>query len=130
MENRKSRFLPLLAILLCMTMIVGATFALFTSKKRINIAVNAAEVDLEASIKDGSLRTFSLGVEQTPGEFELGGTAEITEGRNLELDQMAPGDKAEFIVEIEDKSTIDIMWRVSWTITGELADALVVTRDG
>ena len=138
MEDKRSRALPFIALLLCMTLIVGATFALFTSKKTIKIAVNAAEVNLDAFIKADSLKTYSLGVEQFDNEadvgyFELGGSAALTtvdEVPTLTISEMAPGDKAELTVGIKNKSTIDIMWRVQWEIKGDLTDALVVTADG
>ena len=124
MENRKSRFLPLLAIILCMTMIVGATFALFTTKKKINIAVNAAEVDVTAYIVENSLKTYSLGVEQNPGDFELGGTAVLDATGDLKLNKVAPGDKVAFTIEMKNDSTIDVIYNLTWEATGYLADAL------
>ena len=131
MEERRSPFLPLLAILLCMTTIVGATFALFTSKKRINITAKAAEVNVLSYIKKETFKTYSMDVEQAPETFELGGTAVLEDdGQTLTLSEMAPGDKVVFTVEMKNMSTIDIKWCVSWDITGELAEALEITADG
>ena len=136
MEERRSPFLPLLAILLCMTTIVGATFALFTSKKRINITAAAAEVKVLSYIDVDTFKTYSMDVLQSATEdvdhpFELGGYAELTDGgQTLSLNKMAPGDKVVFTVEMKNKSTIDVKWCVSWDITGDLADALVITADG
>ena len=136
MENRKSWLFPLLAILLIMSLIVGATFALFTSKKKINIAVNAAEVDVTASIDSSTLKTYSMGVLQNYGEFELGGTADFTNEGDLVLDLIAPGDKATFTIDVVNESTILVYYKITVDITpaneaGEaLAAALVKTANG
>ena len=134
MKKRKLKlYSAIVAITLCAAMIVGATFALFTSESKINIAVNAANVDITATINDSSLKTYSMGVEQATGKFELGGTAKITVENKiptLTLDQIAPGDKVTFEIDMENNSTIDVLYRVTWVVNGELYGALEATADG
>lgn len=45
----------LLAIVLCVSLVAGATYALFTSESRVNIAVTSGKVDLVASVDGVSL---------------------------------------------------------------------------
>ena len=130
MKKKLSLHSSIIAVLLCMAMIAGATFALFSSTKKINIAVNAAGVDVTANIDEKSLTTYSMGVEQAKNKFELGGTAEITvvdEIPTLTLDQVAPGDKVTFEIDMTNASTIDVIYRVTWLVDGKLSEALVAT---
>lgn len=63
-----------LMIALCLSAIVGSTFALFTSESTTNIAVTSGKVEVEASVQDVVL--YSMG-EQQSGSFENGGTVSI-----------------------------------------------------
>ena len=136
MKKKLSIYSSILAILLCMTVIVGATFALFTSKSGINIAVNAANVNIVATINQDSLKTYSMGVEQPrttadSSPFELGGEAWFDEETaDLTMDRVAPGDKATFTIEMENKSDIDVLYKVTWKVEGELYGGLKATADG
>ena len=121
MKKKMKLYSSILAIMLCMAMIAGATFALFTSESKINIAVNAATVDVEAYIDTTSLMTYSMGVEQdvkeegdkVVGDFELGGKATLDQ-KSLDLNQIAPGDKAIFDINVVNKSSIDVLYKVTW----------------
>ena len=132
MKKKLSLYSSILAITLCAAMIVGATFALFTSTSSINIAVNAANVDITATIDPASLETYSMNVAQNPGDFQLGGEAKFAtvDGEpTLMLDQIAPGDKAIFNIVMTNESSIDVLYRVTWAVKGELYGALEATAD-
>ena len=103
MKKKLSLYSSIISIMLCMAMIVGATYALFSSTSSINIAVNAANVNIVAAIDENSLATYSMGVAtDTVGKFELGGTVGYDqETGDWTLDQIAPGDKAEFKIKIK-----------------------------
>lgn len=58
----------LLAIVLCVSLIAGATFALFTSESSVNVAVTSGKVDVVASI--GSYQLYS------PSSIAMDGTVE------------------------------------------------------
>ena len=47
----------ILAIMLCVSLIAGATFALFTSESKGNIAVTSGKVSVLASIDETSVQT-------------------------------------------------------------------------
>ncbi len=127
--NKKVIVSSALSLVMCASMVTGATFALFTSESKTNIAVTAGNVEVVASINDESIVTYSLGEKQaTAGTFELGGSATYdTASNKLTLDKVAPGDKAEFNVHVENKSNITVLYRVKVEFAGELQNALVAT---
>ena len=48
-----------LVIALCLCIIVGSTFALFTSKTQLNVAVTAGNVKVVATLQENSLKAYS-----------------------------------------------------------------------
>ena len=131
MKKKLSMYSSIFAIFLCMTVIVGATFALFTSKDEVNIAVTAGQVKLTATILEEKPETYSMGVEQTAGEFANGGTALFdSTTKEMTLTNVTPGDMANFTIQMTNESNVDVQYRVKWTVTGELAEVLTATADG
>ena len=56
MKNKKKILLSsVMVIALCLSLIAGSTFALFTSESKVNIAVTSGKVDVKASITDLSV---------------------------------------------------------------------------
>ena len=127
--KKKALLSSFLTIALCLALIAGSTFALFTSQSELNVAVTSGNVNVVARILTDSLATSSLGVDQTAGKFANGGTADF-EGTKLVLDKLTPGDKATFIIQMENNSDVTVQYRVKWEVEGELYDALVATADG
>ena len=115
-----------LTIALCFSLIFGATYALFTSESKVNIAVTSGKVQMEANIEN--LKIYSLDVEQTD-KFENGGTA-VYENGVLTLDKMTPGDKVTFDIKIVNSSNINIKYRLKWNVSGKLSEALVAKANG
>ena len=103
-----------LAIALCLSVIAGATFALFTSKSSVNIAITSGNVEVVA--KADGLKTYSMNREQTDGKFENGGSAAL-DGNALTLNGMTPGDKVTFTITIENKSTVTVKYRTRLDVT-------------
>ena len=66
-----------LTIVLCLSLIAGSTYALFTSEDSINIAVTSGEVKVVATILEDGMKTYSLEKEQAAGKFANGGTADF-----------------------------------------------------
>ena len=104
------------------SLLAGSTYALFTSESTTNIAVSSGTVDVVATIKKDSLKTYS-GVSVTgnvktdvisettvPGTFTTGGTASINKDGDLELVNVAPGDKVTFQIIVENKSTVAVKY--------------------
>lgn len=129
-----------LAIALCMSVIAGATFALFTSNAKVNLSITSATVKVSADVEN--LKLYSTtevnpatnkGKKQdlTGNTFLLGGTANFTDGV-LTLDRLAPGDGVTFDIKLTNKSNIDVKYRVviGEATDGDLADALDITVNG
>ncbi len=136
-----------LAIIMCVSLAAGATFALFTSESTVNIAVSSGKVDVDATIKN-DLQTYSgkdlTGIPETDegrifatdseeigGEnlfFSNGGTAKYDEDNNiLTLDRMTPGDKVTFTILIKNESNVKVQYRTVWMSDGD--DALLSGLD-
>lgn len=129
-----------LAIALCMSVIAGATFALFTSNAKVSLSITSATVKVSADVEN--LKLYSTtevnpatneGKKQdlTGNTFLLGGTANFTDGV-LTLDRLAPGDGVTFDIKLTNKSNIDVKYRVviGEATGGDLADALDITVNG
>ena len=125
--KKKTLLASLVATALCLCIIVGSTFALFTSEVSVNMAATSGTVDVVASVDENSLVTTSFGVVQQYGYFQLGGTAKYDAVNGLTLSNMAPGDAVEFNIQVKNNSNVAIKYRVKWAISGELADADVLS---
>lgn len=111
-----------LAIVLCASLITGATFALFTSGSETNIAVTSGTVDVVATIDN-----IDLGSEL---EGNLPETRyEITNGNELALTGMVPGDYITFDLKVANNSSVTIKYRTLLKVATDngLWDGLVVT---
>lgn len=117
--KKKVVTLSLLTIVMCVSLIVGATLALFGSESKKNIAITSANVDVKASIDE--FTTYSMGVPTSEivgrknGVFENGGTASTDENGNLILNKVSPGDSVQVQVGLQNDSNIDIQYRVRVT---------------
>ncbi len=122
--NKKVILSGILSLVLCVSIIAGGTFALFTSEAQANIAITAGNVEVTASISD--IVTSTFGTVQAEGTFELGGTASYDSAENkLTVDKMAPGDRVDLKVNVENLSNITASYRVKVAFFGELQNALV-----
>lgn len=99
----------LLVIMLCVSLISGATYALFTSSSEVNIAVTSGKVKMTATVED--LTTYSMGeVTTVNGNFSTGGTAVLEDG-TLTLNRIVPGDKVTFTINIQNLSNVLVKYR-------------------
>ena len=121
-------------MLLCLVLVTGSTFSLFTGKAGNDIAVNSATVSVKAEI--GELALSSLGVAQDGGTFANGGGA-VYENGILTISNVTPGDKVTFPIAITNGSNVDIQYKITWTVTDaedgddiKLSEMLVATADG
>ena len=119
----------ILTIAMCVSLIAGSTFALFTSEDSVNIAVTSGKIEVVAKVDEATLATSSLGVAQTAGAFANGGSATLS-GDTLKLDKLTPGDKATFSITVENKSNVAMNYRFVWSVAGELAPYLTATVNG
>ncbi len=107
-----------LTIALCLSLIAGSTFALFTSETGANIAVNSATVRVTASIEN---LVATLG--------NAGTSAEVDAQGQLVLTNLAPMDKVEFDIVVDNESNIAIAYKVTSNAAEFFGGALKVTTD-
>lgn len=125
---KKSRLLmgAVVSILMCLCLMGGATFALFTDKAEVNVAITAGKVDVEAKITD--FTTYSRDVEQAKGTFENGGVA-VLNGNTLTIDRMTPMDKIVVGLEFLNYSNVSIKYATSVNDITVLEDGEVALFD-
>ena len=112
----------ILTIAMCLSLIAGSTFALFTSESKVNVAVTSGEVKVVATA--GAV-TYGSTLGSTLGNANANGN-EIT------LENLVPGDFVNFDIKVVNSSTVTVKYRTVVTITGDaaLTGALVVTFGG
>ena len=106
---------------------VGGTIAYFTTSNQTDVNVTSGKISVSSVVSD--LATYSLGVAQPAGTFENGGTAVLND-HVLTLDKLTPGDKATFKISVKNESNVRIKYRVAFSKSGDLADALVAEVNG
>lgn len=119
-------------IVLCLCLIAGSTYALFTDSVSVNVAVHAATLDIRATIDEKSLKLTSFDRPCTFGTegatyFENGGTASVSGAGVLQLQRMTPGDAVKFKIKVRDLSNVHTLYRVNAQASGELINALKIT---
>ena len=132
--KKKTIFSSLLTIVLCLSLIAGSTYALFTSEDEVNISVTSGKVDLNASITN--IQTWSLEDDKTvagrDGAFTTGGSAKLEADGSFTIALMTPGDKVSFDIVGENLSNVLTQYRYIIECVGDntLMEALEVTIDG
>jgi len=129
----------LLAVLAAGGVTIGATYALFTSNAKTNIAITAGKVNVTSTLSE--LKTYS-GIDLTGdpavdvnytddlgGAFSNGGSATITDGNLLTIEKMTPGDKVTFALTTKNNSNVKIKWRISYQVISDdgLVEALKIS---
>lgn len=120
--KKKLLLTSILSIVMCLSLTIGGTFALFTSKSEVNVAVTSATVNVVAR------------VEKTEYSFD----SRLTEASNcthvinpddgsLDINYMMPGDTVTATVAIKNESNVAIKYKINTSISGELKDYLVIT---
>ena len=134
-------------IALCLCLIAGSTFALFTDSTNFNIAVTSGDVEVYASASINALYS-AKGADAADDEFLIdehghtythekqgdtflnGGTATVTDG-NLEIVRITPGDRVDIDIVVDNRSDVAISYR--YKVIAEdinLAYGMVVTVEG
>ena len=84
--KKRALITSILTIIMCLSLMTGATFALFTSTSEVNIAVTSANVDVRAVADDLEVDMYS-------------GTATLN-GNQISVERMLPGDSFNFNIDI------------------------------
>lgn len=110
--KKKLLLSSIMSIAMCLSLISGATFALFTDEASVNIAVTSGKVSVVANIDETSVQTKQLNdTAYTAGAdnfFE--GTATFGAG-SLTLNNLVPGDAIKFDIVVKNESTVAIQYR-------------------
>ncbi len=135
--KKKVLLSSIVTIAVCLCLIAGSTFALFTDKNEISIVVSSANVDLEAHV--GELTLYSAKADangnlkdengnkyvhekQEGLTFFNGGTASYdatAEKPELKIERITPGDKIEFPISATNNSDVAIQYRYVIKCTDE-----------
>lgn len=139
--KKKALVSSILTIALCLSLIAGSTFALFTSESKVNVAVTSGKVDVVAAM-DGLTLYSPTSIDQngnvvdatnaaTATTFANGGTA-IAEANTITLTNITPGDKVSFNINVKNNSNVTIKYRTLLACEGDtgLFEGLKVTIDG
>ena len=136
---KKKLLTTLLTIALCLSLSVGATFALFTDEAKVNVAVTSGTVDVEANVNTLAYKTLTkdwtaFDDGSTTTNFDnLGGSATVQDG-TVTLSKVAPGDGVSFNIDVVNKSDIKVKYRTTITNANNsdeaLFKALQVSVDG
>lgn len=110
--KKKIILASVLNIALCLVLITGSTFALFTSAITRTVSVTTAKVNVVATI-DEKVETLSMGKKPlVPGTFVNGGSVTVDQHGNLNVTNMTPGDSVEIKISVNNYSSIDVLYRV------------------
>lgn len=119
-EKRSIIVSAMLVIAICLSLTVGATFALFTSESKVNVAVTAGTVKVTATISGDSAyspKSIDLNGEIVNDEniaegntFANGGFYSI-DGNVITIKNVTPGDKVTFTVTLTNYSTVKALYR-------------------
>ena len=146
--QKKVLLSSILVIALCLSVIAGSTYALFTDSAETSIAITSGDVDVDAKLAitdvwsakytDGSFEDSYLvdehgtnykHVKQKNDTFANGGYAEIVDGK-LVIKDITPGDRVDFTLKVANIGTVDMIYRYKIVAdNSDLADVMVVTAD-
>lgn len=128
---RKSTLISaVLAIVMCVSLLAGGTFALFTSESNVNLAVTSGNVEVVASIENIEKSYVDENGETVSGKL-FGGDATFADG-TLSLDNIVPKDTVKFHVKIANNSSVAIKYRTVVTVVEDngLASSLSIDLAG
>ena len=160
MKNKKKILLSaVLTIVLCLSLIAGTTFALFTSESKVNIAVTSGTVDIVATIGD-SYQLYSAtdvnpyDADPTADNYDVAGTIDEgphaatyyykplesattftnggtaeLAGSTLTLTNITPGDKVDLTINIKNNSNVSIKYRTRVDATASTSTELFEALD-
>ena len=95
----------ILTIAMCLSMIAGSTFALFTSESQVNVAVTSGKVSVTAVAENLTLgSTLGANVAETSANF-------IEDTNEIKLVNFVPGDFVKFDLRIKNESTVTVNYR-------------------
>ena len=144
--KKKALLSSIATIAICVCLIAGSTFALFTDTTAFNIAVTSGDVEIFATATVNSIHSavattdsnlsdeflmdesewYYTHVEQQ-GTFINGGTAEVVDGKVV-INRITPGDRVDIDISVANTSDVAISYRYKIVSNNtNLASGMVVT---
>ena len=127
MKKSKILFTAIMAIAICVSLMTGATYALFTGGEEVNVAITSGTIEVDAKLQDAP----SLSSEHGANLPETVLTYAV-DGNTVSMTNMVPGDVVEFSIGVYNKSSVTIKYQTIVTIDGDddLYEALEISVDG
>lgn len=124
MNNMKKKVIisSIMTIVICLTLIAGSTFALFTDSDKVNVAVTAGTVDVKATPENIAYTSSLNNMVLPESNYTLN-------GNEFTVQYMVPGDTLEFDLAVENESTVSVDYRPVVAVSADdgLWNGLVVT---
>ncbi len=133
--KKKLLLTSILTIVMCLSLTVGATFALFTSDSTVNLSVSSGTVKVTSNFVEDSVATKQLYEDEYTAGADHMYEGVVTFAENyskLSLTNLVPGDAIKFQLKVVNESTVTVKYRtvVSCANNGGLFDALEVSIAG
>ena len=110
--KKKLLLSSILSIVMCFSLICGATFALFTSEDKVNIAITSGTVNVTANIDENSVKTKQLyDTDYTQGANNMFEGVATFDEQGLTLNKLVPGDGIKFNIVVKNNSNVKIQYR-------------------
>lgn len=103
--------IAVLTCIVCLSMIAGATFALFTDNDKVNVSVTTANLSVKAEIADVAKDTNGTS-ENKQLVYDYNQADKL-----LTIENMLPGDVVTFKVTITSGASVDVKYRVKFGCT-------------
>lgn len=141
MKN-KALIASVLTIALCLSLVVGSTFALFTSESTVNINVSVGTVKVDAEIVEGSVKVLQMASGGTmavtdttssdsSSDSPSDSTSATVNNGVLSLSGMQRGTRVSFKIKVTNSSTVTAKYRFETAVTNNgLFEYLKLTVDG
>ena len=111
----------ILSVMLALSVVTGATFALFTTESVVNIAVTSGKVKLVATADE--FTTASAKWDDTANDYidapnpglifaTLGEVKVDQTAQNIDIINMVPGDSVNFKISLENSSNVAILYKI------------------
>ncbi len=99
-------------IALCLNLLIGSTFALFTSESKVNIAVTSGKVSVVANVDETSVQTKKLyDTDYTQGTNNTYEGVVTFNQDGLTLEKFVPGDGIKFNIIVKNESNVTVKYR-------------------
>ena len=112
--KKHSILTSILIFVMCLSMTVGGTYAMFATESKVNVAITLGKVDVEAYLKGDIKLSSSYGynLPETIANYN-------EETKQIEVSNMVPGDQIDFTISVINKSTVSAKYQVFVKIQGD-----------